>query len=120
AEAEALILEKEGDVCVRFYQRTDGTVLTADCPVGRRRTTRRRIAMAASAAGLAIAAAACARKEQIRCECPVVTKAQIQLTEGEMHRLADSRTITGKVAKKNRLTPEETCPCSDVDDAVEH
>jgi hypothetical protein len=23
--------------CVRFFQRTDGTVMTADCPVGRRR-----------------------------------------------------------------------------------
>ena len=34
AEAEALILEKEGHVCVRFYQRADGTVLTQECPVG--------------------------------------------------------------------------------------
>ncbi len=34
AEAEALIQEKEGRLCVRFYQRDDGTVLTADCPVG--------------------------------------------------------------------------------------
>lgn len=33
-EAEALILEKEGKLCVRFYRRKDGTVLTDDCPVG--------------------------------------------------------------------------------------
>ena len=57
AEAEALIREKEGKLCVRFFQRTDGTVLTADCPVGRRRKLNRRILVAAGAAGLTMAAA---------------------------------------------------------------
>jgi hypothetical protein len=33
-EAEKLIAEKEGKLCVRFYQRADGTVLTDNCPVG--------------------------------------------------------------------------------------
>ena len=33
-EAENLIREKEGKLCVRYYQRTDGTVLTKDCPIG--------------------------------------------------------------------------------------
>lgn len=33
-EAENLILNAEGRLCVRFYQRADGTVLTQDCPVG--------------------------------------------------------------------------------------
>src|SRR5690349_26840 len=33
-DASDLIREKEGRLCVRFYQRSDGTVLTADCPVG--------------------------------------------------------------------------------------
>jgi len=32
--ASNLIREKEGQLCVRFYQRADGTILTADCPVG--------------------------------------------------------------------------------------
>jgi hypothetical protein len=31
---EALLLEKEGRVCVRFYQREDGSMLTQDCPIG--------------------------------------------------------------------------------------
>jgi len=30
--------------CVRFYQRADGTVMTADCPVGRRRRWLTRLA----------------------------------------------------------------------------
>ncbi len=34
-EAENLILQSEGNrLCVRFYRRADGTVLTNDCPVG--------------------------------------------------------------------------------------
>lgn len=33
-EAEELIISSEGKVCVRMYRRTDGTVITKDCPVG--------------------------------------------------------------------------------------
>ena len=33
-EAEALIMNAEGRLCVRFYRRADGTILTNDCPVG--------------------------------------------------------------------------------------
>jgi hypothetical protein len=36
AEAAELIREKEGKLCIRFYKRADGTVLTADCPKGLR------------------------------------------------------------------------------------
>jgi len=36
AEAEALVREKEGKLCVRFYRRRDGTMLTDNCPVGLR------------------------------------------------------------------------------------
>jgi hypothetical protein len=35
-EAEALIMETEGKMCVRFYRRADGTMLTKDCAVGAR------------------------------------------------------------------------------------
>jgi len=34
SEAENLLLNSEGRLCVRFYKRADGTVLTEDCPVG--------------------------------------------------------------------------------------
>jgi hypothetical protein len=33
-EAETFLIESEGRVCVRYFQRADGTVLTKDCPVG--------------------------------------------------------------------------------------
>jgi hypothetical protein len=36
AEAENLLDASEQRVCVRLYRRTDGTILTRDCPVGQR------------------------------------------------------------------------------------
>ncbi len=33
-DAENLLMNSEGRVCVRYFQRSDGTILTADCPVG--------------------------------------------------------------------------------------
>ena len=57
AEARRLVEEREGRVCVRFFQRRDGTVLTTDCPVGRKRrflskAAQTAIAFAGVAAGL--------------------------------------------------------------------
>jgi hypothetical protein len=37
-EARTIVREREGRLCVRFYQRRDGTVLTSDCPVGAKRS----------------------------------------------------------------------------------
>jgi hypothetical protein len=37
-EARRVVAEREGRLCVRFYQRRDGTVLTSDCPVGAKRS----------------------------------------------------------------------------------
>jgi len=44
-EAEALLVAKEGKMCVRLYRRDDGTVLTNDCPVGVKKRRRRRAAL---------------------------------------------------------------------------
>jgi hypothetical protein len=40
-EAEALINKTEGRLCVRFYRRADGSILTQNCPVGLRAIKRR-------------------------------------------------------------------------------
>jgi hypothetical protein len=47
-EVTKLIAEKEGRICARLYKRTDGTVLTKDCPVGLR-AIRRRVSRATAA-----------------------------------------------------------------------
>jgi hypothetical protein len=49
-EAEALILEKEGKLCVRYYQRKDGTILLKDCSIGIVQKRRRRVIAAGVAA----------------------------------------------------------------------
>ncbi|MEP7127113.1 MAG: hypothetical protein ABJE95_39635 [Byssovorax sp.] len=56
-EAESFMRERTSDVCVRLYKRTDGTVLTADCPVGVKRKRRRKAAVAAVGGGLLAAGA---------------------------------------------------------------
>ena len=33
-QAEGLLRKHEGHLCVRYYKRTDGTILTQNCPVG--------------------------------------------------------------------------------------
>ena len=58
-EGEALVRDKEGRLCVRLYQRADGTVITNDCPVGMERArfrarVWRRVSGAAAAAGLVL------------------------------------------------------------------
>jgi hypothetical protein len=57
-EAERLILEKEGRLCVRYFRRADGTILTRDCPVGLARLRRRLWAAWGVAAALVSAAGA--------------------------------------------------------------
>ena len=44
-EAEAFIAKSEGRVCIRLYRRDDGTVITKDCPVGRRALHRQVLAI---------------------------------------------------------------------------
>ncbi len=62
-EAEDLVRGTEGRLCVRFFRRADGTVLTADCPVGLRAVRRRmaRIGGALAAMLLGLFAAGCGR-----------------------------------------------------------
>ena len=46
-DAEALLAaNSNGEMCIRFYERADGTIMTADCPVGVERKQRRKVALA--------------------------------------------------------------------------
>src|SRR5688500_3810491 len=62
-EAEKLVRERGvdgsglrgGRLCVRFYRRHDGTVLTRDCPVGIRALRQRLVRSVAAIAGLLLA-----------------------------------------------------------------
>lgn len=48
-EAESLLINSEGRLCVRFYRRADGTILTKNCPIGWAKV-RQRVSKLATAA----------------------------------------------------------------------
>lgn len=48
-DAENLLRLSEGRLCIRYFQRPDGTILTKDCPVGWA-AVKRRVSLAAAAA----------------------------------------------------------------------
>ncbi len=52
AQAENLIVKSEGSLCVRFYRRADGTILTKDCPVGWQKVKNRMKVYSTAAASL--------------------------------------------------------------------
>ncbi|MBX3190404.1 MAG: hypothetical protein KF819_25615 [Labilithrix sp.] len=67
ADAEALLRERMGnELCVRFYQRADGTILTQDCPEGAKTKRRKKLAIAIAGAG-AMAAATLTAFEKTTC-----------------------------------------------------
>jgi len=77
-EARRVVAEREGRLCVRFYQRRDGTVLTSDCPVGRKRSfllagARAAAAVASVAAGItALSACNSVEDEPVRMGEPLM------------------------------------------------
>ncbi|MEJ7625098.1 MAG: hypothetical protein WKF34_13980 [Pyrinomonadaceae bacterium] len=48
-DAESLIINTEGRLCVRFFRRSDGSILTKNCPVGWR-AVKQRVSRVATAA----------------------------------------------------------------------
>ncbi len=77
-EAETLIREREGELCVRLYRRADGTVLTADCPVGVRKKRVRRVAIATVGGGLMAAGAMLAWSSESESEQMVMGSIEAQ------------------------------------------
>ena len=63
-EARELILEREGNVCIRMYRRVDGTVITGDCPVGISTARRPFFGLLAGLAALLVSGAAVANQSQ--------------------------------------------------------
>jgi hypothetical protein len=53
-EAERLLEQSEGRLCVRYYRRADGTILTKDCPVGWAKIKQRASMIATAALSLIV------------------------------------------------------------------
>jgi len=83
-EAKRVVAEREGRLCVRFYQRRDGTVLTSDCPVGAKRSfvlagARAALAVAGVAAGVtALSACDPADEQPVRMGEPLMGTPPVQ------------------------------------------
>ena len=54
SEAESFIARNEGSVCVRFYRRRDGSIITDNCPVGLRAIRRRMSYLARAVASVVL------------------------------------------------------------------
>jgi len=118
AEAEALIQEKEGQLCVRYFQRADGTILLNDCGVGIKRRNRRRklaaVGVAASLAGASVGVqlgrqAARSYLGSVRmADKPVARMGEIQLPPGPGGQ--DHEVMLGLVSLTKHVAPVEPPP----------
>lgn len=74
-EAVELVEANTGSLCLRMYKRADGTVLTADCPVGEKEKKKkvRRLSMVAAGVAAGLAAFAGVAMAQSRAETGKLT-----------------------------------------------
>jgi hypothetical protein len=97
--AEQLLQDRVGkDLCVRFYQRADGTILTEDCPVGVKKKRRKKLALSVAGAG---ALAAMATSMLTRGVCHTQGEMTMQGAVAE----ATETPMMGDVAPPNPPTP---------------
>jgi hypothetical protein len=108
AEAEQLVLKKEGRLCVRFFRRDDGTLLTQDCPVGwaalRRRAERIKtlaVGLASAILSLCVPKAFAADKKEEKKLVPLV------MYLGRVAAPAKSSTTVKSPVPEKRRTPME-------------
>ena len=90
AEGNELIREKEGHLCVKYYQRFDGTILTADCPVGLRALRRQYLRTRAKFVAAALAVWAVIAGSAASCSSPTAVGVPV-IPDSLMHR--DSITV---------------------------
>ena len=122
-EARRVVEEREGRLCVRFYQRSDGRVLTSDCPAGSKRSflrsgARAALAVAVAATGIpALSACGPVNDEPIRSGEPLMgsppvdwdggtpdtheTEQPEALIMGEME-VHESQPLMGRIAPRSR------------------
>jgi len=63
-DAQRVVEEHEGRLCVRFYTRADGTMLTQDCSVGMQAVRYRRVKKFSYAAAVLLSCGVPSRKRQ--------------------------------------------------------
>jgi hypothetical protein len=98
-DAERLLAERmNGELCVRFYQRADGTVMTQDCPVGVTKKRRKLAVLAAAGAGAMALAATSMFTRTMGKPCTTVTM-------GEMSSVDTAPVMMGSAAPPAYTAP---------------
>lgn len=95
AEAEALLVSSEGRLCARLYRRSDGTVLTKDCPLGLQALRRRMARTAAAVFALigSLTAVISGQTVKSKKDCPTQTR----ITQKKIVSNSDETILTGTV-----------------------
>jgi hypothetical protein len=94
-EAETLLREKTGGLCVRYFQRHDGTIMLADCTIGKRQRRNRRLIVAGAALLLGGSAAGLVMHH----------RATLAQERGEM--IMGDVAIQGQMSSSSELPPVE-------------
>jgi len=95
-EAVELIANTEGRICARLYRRTDGTVITNDCPVGLR-ALRRHVAKAAGVVFAAIVSLAASVTGQKPSSKDKTCQQQVKITKKLSEGPGDTGRLTGTI-----------------------
>jgi hypothetical protein len=105
-EAETLLRSAEGRLCVRFYRRADGTVMTKDCSVGVTARRSKRLAQATAGVAAAVGTAAALLRPQPT-EAPIVGKMALPVIQTmpapEPPHVRMGRATMGAVAPRQEL-----------------
>jgi hypothetical protein len=100
AEIESIVSHRDGRLCARFYQRSDGTMLTRNCPVGLRAVVRRVSGLASAALAAVISVGPAFARTPLTKHGPTLFQIQPVQT-GISLEVVD---VTGAVVSKARIT----------------
>ena len=100
ADIENIVSHRDGRLCARFYQRSDGTMLTRNCPVGLRAVVRRVSGFASAALAAVISVGPAFARAPLTKHGPTLFQIQPVQT-GISLEVVDA---TGAVVSKARIT----------------
>jgi hypothetical protein len=109
-EAEALVRGAEGRLCVRFFRRPDGTVLTRDCPVGLRAVRMRLVRLGSAVAALFLGMLAGGCRKAVDGGDPIPPTPPVGTPPEAMGRIAVSQPLQGDVAEPRHVQGEVVAP----------
>jgi hypothetical protein len=105
-EAENLLMNSEGRLCVRFYRRADGSVLTKDCPVGWQAIKRRVSRVSTAAASLIFGAISGLGLNSYLSNKEAVTMGETIKVEDFQYQTNEFIPTAGEVEIKGKIAPD--------------